>query len=149
MKTLFALKGKSNRGKSQTIRTVVEMLTDKHPNALIEYKHTTKADVRVVLTIKGVKIGVESQGDPKPSLDLFLRSGCDVIICATRRRGAAIDAVNALQGFDLQWLEQEERSQPHEQILRSLATARQIFEKVEMLISAAERVPARSLAVGA
>jgi hypothetical protein len=125
------------------------MLTDKHPNALIEHNHATKGDVRIVLLIEGVKIGVESQEDPKPGLDLFLRIGCDVIICATRTRGAAVDAVNALQGFDLQWLEQEEQSQPNEQILRSLAMARQIVEKVEVLIGAAERVPARRLAAGA
>jgi hypothetical protein len=134
-------------GKSQTIRTVVEMLHEKHPNATIEYNHTTKVDVRVVFIINGLKIGVESQGDPNSrlikSLDLFVRVGCDVVICTTRTRGATVDAINALPGFDLHWLEQREKSQPYEQVLRSLAMARNIVEKVEALIRSTEPAPAR------
>ena len=124
------------------------MLSDKYPNGSSEHNHTTKADMRVVLTINDVKIGVESQEDPKESLDLFVRIGCDVIICATRTRGAAVDAVNALQGFDVQRLEQPQQSQPHEQVLRSLVMAREMAEKVEVLI-AAQPQPARSLAASA
>lgn len=149
MKTLFALRGKSNTGKSQTIRTLVEMLSEKHPNGVIEHNHTTKADMRVALTINGVKIGIESQEDPKESLDLFVRIGCDVIICATRTRGVAVDAVNAMQGFDVQWLEQPQQSQPNEQVLRSLAMAREMTERVEVLIGAAQPRSARSLAASA
>ena len=137
-------------GKSQTIRTVVEMLAAKHPNATIEYNHTTKVDVRVVLTINGLKIGVESQGGPngrliKESLDLFVRIGCDVIICATRTSGRTVEAVNALQDFDVHWLEQRAKSQTYEQILRSLAVARNLVEKVEALIGSLEPAPARSM----
>jgi hypothetical protein len=140
-------------GKSQTVRTVVEMLTTKHPQAKIEHRHTTKVDVRVVLTINGLKIGIESQGDPsgrlvKPSLDLFVRLGCDVIICTTRTRGATVDAVSALPGFDVEWLEQREKSQPYEQVLRSLAMARNIVEKVEALIGSTEPA-ARSMSATA
>jgi ABC-type dipeptide/oligopeptide/nickel transport system ATPase component len=149
LKTLFALRGKSNTGKSQTLRTIVEMLSEKHPNGVIEHNHTTKTDMRVALTINGVKIGVESQEDPKESLDLFVRIGCDVIICATRTRGAAVDAVNELQGFDVQWLEQPQQSQPYEQVLRSLAMAREMAERVEVLIAAAQPRPVRSLAASA
>ena len=138
-------------GKSPTIRTVVEMLTEKHPDASIEYNHTTKRDVRLVLTINSLKIGVESQGGPnlKESLDLFARIGCDLIICATKTTGASIDAVNALQGFDVRWLEQLEQSKPHEQVLRSLVMAREIAERVEELIGAPEPVPARSFSATA
>lgn len=155
MKKIFALRGPRNLGKSQTIRTVVEMLTEKHPDAIFEHNHKTKVDVRAVLTINGSKIGIESQGDPngrliKESLDLFLKIGCDVIICATRTSGGTKDAVDALQlqGFDVNWLEQSRRSQPFEQVLRDLATAREISEKVDALIET-ERVPVRSLSATA
>jgi hypothetical protein len=153
LKNLFALRGKSNVGKSQTIRTVVELLTEKHPDARVEYNHTTKVDERVVLTINGLKIGIESQSNPsrwiKESLDLFVRIGCDVIICATRTRGAKVDAVNGLQGFEVQWLDQRERSQPYEQVLRSLAMARDIVERVEVLIGATAPAQVRSLSATA
>jgi len=142
LKNVFALRGTSKMGKSQTIRTVVEMLTANHPDATIEHNYTTKVDTRVVLTINGWKIGIESQGDPhrgrliNGSLDLFVNLGCDVIVCATRTYGATVNAVNALQGFDIHWFEQQERSQPYEQILRSLTMARQIVENVEAIRSA-------------
>ena len=123
-------------GKSQTIRTVVELLTANHPDATIEHDHITKADTRVVLNINGRKIGVESRL-VNDSLDLFVNLACDVIVCATRSSGATVNAVNALQGFDVRWFEQPKRSQPYEQILRSLTMARMIVEEVEALIQPA------------
>ena len=154
MKKVFALRGKSNVGKSQTIRTIVEMLTAKHPDAAIELNHATKADIRVVLTINDLKIGIESQGNSKgrlhkESLDFFVRIGCEVIICATRTRGATVDAVEALAEFDVKWVEQREQSQVNEQILRDIITARQIVEKVELLIESAEPTVARTLSATA
>jgi|SRR5689334_23654156 len=123
-------------GKSQTIRTVAELLTTNHPDATIEHNHTTKADTRVVLTINGWKIGIESRL-VNDSLDLFVNAGCDVIVCATRTYGATVDAVTALRGFDIHWFEQPKRSQPYEQILRSLTMARQIVAEVEAVIQPA------------
>jgi hypothetical protein len=151
LKKLFALRGTTHKGKSQTIRTVVELLTQNHPDAAIEHNHTTRSDVRVVLTINGWKIGIESQGGrlTKGSLDLFVDSGCDVIVCATRSHGANVNAVNALQGFDIHWFDQPEKSQPYEQILRSLTMARQIVGPVETLIGSAKPALARSMSASA
>ena len=150
MRTVFALRGKSNLGKSQTIRTVVEMLTAKYPDAAIEHDHTTRVDARVVLTIDGFKIGIESQGDAiSGSLDLFVRIGCDLIICATRTRGTAVDAVKALEGFDVKWFEQPAKSKPHEQVLRSLIMARTLVERVEALIASTKPAPARTFSATA
>jgi hypothetical protein len=154
LKNVFALTGKAKMGKSQTIRTVVEMLTTKYPDARFEYNVTTRVDTRVVLTIGVLKIGIESQSNPKTrlikeSLNLFERIGCDVIICATRTSGSTVDAVNALQGFSIQWLEQHQESQPYEQVLRNLAAAREIVKQVEVLIESIEQRPARSLSATA
>jgi hypothetical protein len=141
-------------GKSQTIRTIDEMLNLKYPDATREHNHITKVDVRVVLTINGLKIGIESQSNPntrliKESLELFLREGCNVIICATRTSGATVDAVNALQGFSAQWIDQREKSKPYEQVLRDLVVAREIVKQVEVLIGSTEQRPARSLSASA
>ena len=147
MKTALALNGPKKTGKSQTLRTVVELLTQNHPDATIEHDHTTKADTRLVLNINGWKIGIESR--LVNSLDLFVNAGCDVIVCATRTSGATVDAVNALQGFDFHWLEQPKASQPFEQILRSLSMARQIVAEVEALIQATKPARARSMSATA
>ena len=146
MKNLFALRGRKNIGKSQTIRTAVEMLTTNHPDATIEHNHTTKKDIQTVLTINGWKIGIDSQGG---SLESFVNAGCDVIVCATRTSGRTVDAVNALQGFQIQWIEQPEKSRAHEQILRSIAMARQIVERVEALIRSTKPAPARTMSATA
>jgi len=151
LKNAISLRGTSKTGKSQTIRTFVELLTAKYPDTISEHEHRTKTDIRVVLTVNRLKIGVESRGDRlSESLDLFVKSGCDVIICATRTKGRTNNAVSALQfqGFDVYWLEQPTRTQPHEQVLRSLSTAREIVEKVAVLITAAE-TPARTLSATA
>ena len=146
MNYLFALRGKKNSGKSQTIRTAIEMLTDHYPDATIEHNHTTKKDIQTVLTINGWKIGIDSQGG---SLESFVNAGCDVIVCATRTSGPTVNAVKALRGFDVQWIEQPEQSQAHEQILRSIAMARQIVERVEALIGSVKAAPARTMSATA
>ena len=154
MKKIFALRGKSNTGKRQTIRTVVEMLSAKQPNATIEHNPITKVDPRVVMTVNHLKIGIESQGNStgrllKQTLDGFARIGCDVIICATRTRGTTIEAVDTLPGFEVEWLQQHEQSQPTEQILRNIVMARQIVERVELFSESAEQPVARSLSATA
>src|ERR1044072_2688520 len=151
LKNVFALRGKAKKGKSLTIRTVVELLTQNHPEVTIDHNHTTKTDARVVLTLNGRKIGLASQSDPgrslNSSLDLFVNAGCDVIVCATRTSGATVNAVTALPGFDIHWIEQPDKSQPYEQILRSLTMARQIVASVEESIRSAK--PARSMSATA
>lgn len=139
MKRTIALKGGRNVGKSQTIRTVDELLRAKYPNAKVEREHRTKAELRVVLTINGVKIGVESTGERmRESFDLFVSLGCEIIICATRTKGKTVTAVNALPGYEVAWLEQQAQSDPIERIFSNLAMARHIVEEIEKSIASAK-----------
>ena len=136
MKKVFALKGRRNIGKSQTIRTVDELLRAKYPGVSVEHEHRTRAELRVVLSLNGVKIGVESS--TKAGFDLFASLGCDVIICPTRTTGQTVNAVNALPGYEVIWLEQRPQSMPFEQVLSNLAMARHIVEETEKFIAAAK-----------
>ena len=136
MKKVFALKGRRNIGKSQTIRTVDELLRAKYPGVSVEHEHRTRAELGVVLSLNGVKIGVESS--TKAGLDLFASLGCDVIICPTRTTGQTVNAVNALPGYEVIWLEQRPQSMPFEQVLSNLAMARHIVEETEKSIAAAK-----------
>lgn len=142
MKKVFALKGRRNLGKNQTIRTVDELLRAKYPTATVEHEHRTKAELRVVLSINGVKIGVESTGGNsermQSSFDLFVSHGCDVIICATRTTGKTVNAVNTLREYEVVWLEQQVQSAPFEQVLSNLAMARHIVEETEKSITSAK-----------
>jgi hypothetical protein len=72
LKKVLALKGRRNVGKSQTIRTVDELLRAKYPGASVEHEHRTRVELRVVLSINGVRIGVESGARTQSSFDLFV-----------------------------------------------------------------------------
>ena len=142
MKKAIALKGIGKIGKSQTIRTVDELLRQKNPSATVEHEYRTPVELRVVLSINDVKIGIETTGENigriKESLDLFLSLGCEVIICATRTTGKAVTAVNALPGYEVVWYEQRAQSDPIERIFSNLAMARQIVEETEKAIAPAK-----------
>jgi hypothetical protein len=143
LKKACVLKGIRNVGKTRTIRTAAELLRTKYPEAIVEHEHRTRVELRVVLNINGLKIGIESHGDPnsrliKESLDFFVRIGCDVIICATRTSGMTVDAVKALTGYEIVWLEQRPQSTRIEQVFRDLATARYIAEETEKSITSAK-----------
>lgn len=137
MKKVIALKGRQRIGKSQTIRTVDELLRVKYPDVRVGHENRTRVDVTVVLGINGMNIGIDSHNDPK-SFDLLVRLGCEVIICATRTSGRMVTAVNALPGYEVVWLEQQPHSDPVERVLGNLAMARQIVEQTEESIASAK-----------
>jgi hypothetical protein len=64
--------------------------------------------------------------------------GCDVIICPTRTTGQTVNAVNALPGYEVVWLEQRPQSAPFEQVLSNLAMAGNIVEETEKFIASAK-----------
>jgi hypothetical protein len=138
LKKVLALKGRRNVGKSQTIRTVDELLRAKYPGASVEHEHRTRVELRVVLSINGVRIGVESGARTQSSFDLFVSLGCDVIVCPTRTTGQTVNAVNALTGYEVVWLEQRPQCVPFEQVLSNLVMARHIVEETENSIALAK-----------
>jgi hypothetical protein len=140
-KKVFALWGRADVGKSGTIKKACELLTSKYKNAKKEYGIWGDVDIRVVLTINGIKIGIEGQGDPggrlEKSLSLFIKVGCKVIICATRIRGQTVEAVNALakHSYEAIWFEQV-ISDSSEQESSNLAMAKQLMKETEKIINA-------------
>ncbi|HEX7755818.1 MAG TPA: hypothetical protein VF421_10770 [Niabella sp.] len=108
-KTVIAVWGASNQGKSSSIKEFIHRLPTRFPTAHIDTR-ISGGDTQVIITIGSVKIGVESAGDPgsrlPASLALFIREGCEVIICATRTRGNTVTEVEGLHtrhGFDIVW----------------------------------------------
>ena len=68
MKKIIALRGVKDVGKSSTLRKTYELLKKKYPNCQCVEHHIDRVDIKVVITINGVKIGIESQGDPNSRL---------------------------------------------------------------------------------
>ena len=135
MKKIFALKGTSHTGKTQTIRTFDELLRQKYPSAMVVHEYRPRNELRVVLSVNGVKIGIETTGKNikriEESFDLFVNLGCEIIICATRTTGKTVTAVETLPGYEVVWFERRAQSDPIEQIFSNLATARQLVEETE------------------
>ncbi len=101
MKQISVLQGVSGVGKTATIKIVFELLQEKYPN--VEVKRLMRTgkninDIKIVLYIDGLIVGIESQGDPnsrlKKSLEEFELLNCDRIICAARTSGMTVDWVN-------------------------------------------------------
>ena len=94
-KTLINIYGGANVGKSSSIIESCKILVEELgaiPDRKLNYKH----DVLVVLTYKGVNIGIESQGDPnsrmitKKTLKGLAKKECQIIICASRTSGGTV-----------------------------------------------------------
>jgi hypothetical protein len=138
MKSIIALKGRANSGKTYTILKVYELLKAKYSD-FVEEDFTITIDIRVLLIINGFRIGIESQGDPggrlEKSLSLFIKKKCDVIICSARTRGQTVEAVKKLSKLDykINWFEQN-YVKSSEQDKNNLSMAKEIIKEVEAII---------------
>ncbi|MDD4962715.1 MAG: hypothetical protein PHI11_02220 [Gallionella sp.] len=101
MPHLFALQGSGNCGKSDTLIRLFQALQTKYPSATIHTLHSGTKDIAVIMRgVKGLVVGIESQGDPysrlEQSLPAFSAAKCDIIFCACRTRGMTVGWVNSL-----------------------------------------------------
>jgi len=140
MKTVIALYGTANTGKSATLRKVYELLKAKHPNGPVS-NEIVHHDVRAIININGHLIGIESQGDPSSriftSISMFVREKCDLIVCATRTRGQTVVAVENLKPkYEINWIQKlrEANEAKHEQANNALAS--DILKQIQTLIHA-------------
>ena len=139
-KTIIAVRGVANQGKSTTIKISYSLLKELYPTANIK-EMCVGVDITVVITVGRVKIGIESQGDPNSrlfqSLEDFVKIGCKVILCATRSRGATVEAVNSLASiFLVKWYPKQGVSSKLKRAAADLSDAQQIVAAVQEAISA-------------
>ncbi|HID82787.1 MAG TPA: hypothetical protein EYH06_07515 [Chromatiales bacterium] len=111
MSDIIALKGRGNSGKTQTIKAVFKNLKIKYPSAKITILEPNTTEIKIIIDINGIKVGLESQGDPnsrlKQSLSDFSNAKCDIIICATRTSGMTVQWVNSYSSqYNITFLQQ-------------------------------------------
>src|SRR5260370_4813828 len=85
-RTIVALCGARDVGKTTTIRLVYEKLAQE--GKLIDPGRRSRSEIKsAILEIGGVKIGFASQGDVdeilEENLEPLFEAGCSVIVCAT------------------------------------------------------------------
>jgi hypothetical protein len=141
MKTLLALRGASNRGKSASLCMLIEMIRAAYPDATFDERRF-KVDITLVATINGMKIGIETQGDPNSrlakSLELFIKIKCKVIVCACRSYGQTVDMVRAAEasGYYVKWFEKAKIESPREYAAANKAVALELFEALRIALDA-------------
>lgn len=98
MKELYALQGTHDCGKTETLNNVIHLLEKKYPNASKNIMLDGKDKKVIFENVNGLKVGIETQGDPDSRLEKslidFQNMNCDIIICSCRTRGMTVDWVN-------------------------------------------------------
>lgn len=93
-KTIFALQGPGNAGKTTTIRMAYMMCRPSDTPVCDDF--VADDDFICTLNLNGVKVGFASGGDwpsaVKGALDKLVE--CQIIVCATRTRGGTVTEVN-------------------------------------------------------
>ena len=100
MNDLFALQGRHDCGKTETLNDVIQLLTSKYSKANINIVINGKDKKVIMKNVNGFTIGIETQGDPNSRLEQslldFLNANCNIIFCACRTSGMTVDWVHSL-----------------------------------------------------
>ena len=136
--TIFSLRGKAGTGKTTTIKIIYDLLKQNYLNANCD-EIILKTDIKIIITINGIKIGIESQGDPnsrlEDSLKYFVENGCQIIICAARTRGMTNDWIKQYSNqFEIKWIEKQVSGNEENQNDDNQLQAKHIFEEINKLI---------------
>lgn len=113
-KTIIAVYGRESEGKSTSIKLACRKLLRDFPNAVPPAEGVNdNGDILTVITLGDIRIGFESQGDPKSrmisedTLRQLANQECHIIICATRTRSETVRKVDEIAnefGYHTLWL---------------------------------------------
>ena len=99
--------------KSSSLKQVFARLSNYPYQILIN-----NCDIKALVQIGDIKVGIESQGDPNSrmfvSLDDFVKEGCDIIVCACRCWGSTTNKVDSLKqyGYEILWTQNDRTDNP-------------------------------------
>ena len=112
-KLVVANRGVGQIGKSASILAVYHLLKDRGFKTILEtwqYEYEN-GDIKAIFDINGVKVGIESQGDPncemEDAMEEFVAEGCEIIVTACRTKSATYEKVRdylgAKNNYDILW----------------------------------------------
>lgn len=111
---IFALKSSGNAGKTTSIKLLPGLLREKYPTCVVTKTYFGDAyrDIKLIIEIGQIKIGIESQGDPNSrlckTLAEFVAQKCNIIICATRMWGQTVDCVNSYsKSYEIKFIDKD------------------------------------------
>ena len=133
-KLVIANRGAGFIGKSASIKEVYySMLKAGYP--LLEKKWQWEefvGDIRAIFLVDGVKVGVESMGDPggemESSMEYFVDYGCEIIVTACRTKSDTYRKVTDYLGednsFDVLWCSHSSYPNPRNKNTHDLLNTR-------------------------
>ncbi len=130
MKSIIAIYGKANSGKTSTIKEISRLLCQKYHYSSDKVEDKGD-DIYQVLTKDSIKIGIISQGDVGSWVEEYLselaKRECILIICATRTRGKTCYAVDKYIGkWKIIWERIEYLSEDQSNSIKNNSVARVI-----------------------
>lgn len=139
-KLVIANRGAGQIGKSTAIKAVFDLLTRKGYNLL--EREFQRGDIKAIFEISGIKVGIESQGDPdsnmEKSMEEFVKKNCSIIVTACRTKGSTYSKVAEYLGkdesFDILWYAHYVYQVPGADAIRDKlneAYAQQVLELIE------------------
>lgn len=107
MKTIICLWGNAGIGKTSAIQAIYKKLNIEDNPPMSRFGD----DFLAIVPFCNSKVGLASMGDPNSEqsncLDILEQAGCEIIICASRTRGATVNAVEILAqtgNYKLIWM---------------------------------------------
>ena len=139
-KLVIANRGAGYIGKSSSVRSVYQLLKDNGHKLLVE--EWQGEDIKAIFDINGVKVGIESQGDPgydmEKTMEEFVGTNCDIIITSCRTRldtyHKVIDYLGEENGYDILWAAHYVYQAPGADKTRALLNARyaqQVYQLIQ------------------
>ena len=108
-KTVIAVMAKADRGKTTSLCKLIDILPFEGKE--VDERVNTK-DQLVVGTYRGVKIGINTEGDPysgvEERMNRCIESGCQIIVSACRSKGRTtmeVDNPAKENGFQTVWIQ--------------------------------------------
>ena len=97
-KTVIALMNAANRGKTQTLKHLAQLIQSKYATQMKNSKMEVivgSEDFNFYFELNGKKVNIISRGDPRTGLLVKLNSSkeCDLIICTCRTKGTTVKEV--------------------------------------------------------
>lgn len=105
-KLVIANRGAGGIGKSAAIKGVYYLLKKKEFEIVKEeWQYQEEyGDIKAVFIVNGVKVGIESQGDPgcdmETTMEEFVNDGCKIIVTACRTKSDTYSKVWQFLGID-------------------------------------------------
>jgi len=141
-KAIVALWHASNKGKTETLRELANLLIHTFPNHRavhpVPVSVPVAGDFRLVIDVAGIIVAIESKGDPNTGLekrldDLVTNFSAGIIFCTTRTKGETVKAVDrtAAKGYRGIWTSTYQIERDAGQTDSSLQSDRDLANKLK------------------